>query len=84
MACGKPVIAADISSLRELVETGVSGILCPKDDVEAFASACRDLTRTPEKLHAYGMAARRRIEERFAEERIIPQYLKLYRELTRT
>ncbi len=81
MACGKPVIASRSSSLPEVVEDGVTGILCPVGDAAAFAAACRRLAENPDLLHKYGQAARRRAEELFSEEVIIPQYVALYENL---
>lgn len=81
MACGKPVIAADTSSLPELIENGVSGILCPADDIDAFVMACRKLAAEPESCRQYGRAARSRTETVFSEDAIVPQYIALYRRL---
>ncbi len=83
MACGKPVIASRSSSLPEIIEDGVTGILCPIDDIPAFAAACRKLAENPDLLHKYGEAARDRAEELFSEEAIIPQYVALYENLNR-
>lgn len=83
MACGKSVIGSNTSSLPEIVEDGVTGILCPPDDIPAFAAACRKLADNPEILHQYGQAAKRRAEELFSEDLIIPHYIKLYERLVR-
>lgn len=81
MACGKPVIASRTASLPEVVEDGVTGILCPPDDVQVFANACRKLANNPDIVQMYGQAARRRVEDLFSEERIIPQCTALYEKL---
>jgi len=81
MACGKSVIAANTSSLPEIVEDGVTGLLCPPDNIPAFVAACRKLADNPEILYKHGQAAIRRAEEIFSEERIIPQYIALYEKL---
>lgn len=81
MACAKPVIGAHIRSTAEVVEHGVSGILCPVDNIQAFVSACRELAHRPETLEEMGRAARRRVQEHFSEEQIIPQYIALYEKL---
>lgn len=83
MACGKPVIASNTSSLPEVVEDGVSGILCPPDDIGAFVTACQTLAENPKILHQYGEAARRRAVDLFSEDLIIPQYIRLYERLIR-
>jgi glycosyltransferase involved in cell wall biosynthesis len=81
MACGKPVIAANNSALPEVVQNGVTGILCQTDDISAFVSAIRKLAANREILLAYGQAARRRVESLFSEDLIIPQYISLYEKL---
>ena len=78
MACGKPVITSDNSALPEVVKDRVTGILCPTDDVKAFAKACISLAENLEILRAYGKAARARVEELFAETKIVLKYIKLY------
>ncbi len=78
MSCGRPVVAANTSSLPEVIEDQVTGILCPPDDVGAFVAACRKLADYGQVRRQYGQAARRRAEELFSEERIIPQYMALY------
>ena len=83
MACGKPVIATNTSSLPEVVEQGVTGILCPPDDIHAFVTACRKLADNREILHKYGQDARRRAVELFSEDLIIPQYIALYEKLVK-
>lgn len=81
MACGKPVIATNISSLPEIVGNGVTGILCPPDNTDVFVKACRTLAGNPEIVRKYGEAARRHVKELFSEENIIPQYISLYEKL---
>ena len=81
MACGKPVIAANSSSLPEIVEDAATGILCPLNDIHAFVSACWKLAKDPELLCKYGEAARRRAVELFSEELHMPQYIALYKNL---
>lgn len=81
MACGKPVIASNNSALPEVVQDRVTGILCPTDDISAFASACRTLAENPEIYKDYAFAAREKVEKNFAESKIVSQYIKLYKTL---
>jgi glycosyltransferase involved in cell wall biosynthesis len=41
MGCGSPVIASDLPAIREIVESGVTGILTPPGDSAALAGALR-------------------------------------------
>ena len=81
MACGKPVVATDTTSIPEVVDNGVTGILCPTDDVEAFANACRKLAADRDLCGRMGVAGRKRAVEVFSEEVIVSQYIDLYRSL---
>jgi glycosyltransferase involved in cell wall biosynthesis len=78
MACALPVIATQGSSLVELVENGVTGILCPEDDVERFAMAAQDLAQDHARRQNMSHAARRRATERFATVAAIDAYRSLY------
>jgi glycosyltransferase involved in cell wall biosynthesis len=66
MACGTPVVATDCSSLPELIEDGVTGRLCPVDDVKAFAAAVSELAARPEHFLQMGTKAREAIEKQFS------------------
>ena len=81
MACGLPVIAAQTSSLPELVEHGTTGYLCPQDDIHSFVSAARRLADDPHTWDAMRRAARRRVESDFNHEHMVDCYLDLYREV---
>jgi alpha-maltose-1-phosphate synthase len=81
MACAKPIIAARISSLPEVVDDGVSGILCEPDNVDQFAAACRRLAQSPVTVRQFGSAARYRVEKFFSVPAVVPQYIKLYEKL---
>ncbi|MGN2389904.1 glycosyltransferase family 4 protein [Pelomicrobium sp. G1] len=82
MACGKPVIASNSSSLPEVVEDGACGILCEPDNVNAFAQACRRLAEDPALRRRMGEAARERAVRLFSEEAIMPKYIQLFEELS--
>jgi len=81
MACGKPVIASGASSIPEVVQDGVTGILCPVDDIEAFVSACHKLAAEPDMYQRVCEAGRNRAVEMFSEDLIIGQYIALYKSL---
>jgi glycosyltransferase involved in cell wall biosynthesis len=81
MACGKPIIATRISSLPEVVDDGVTGVLCAPDNVADFVAACRTLADSPAKRTAMAVAARGRAEKLFAETAVVPRYIALYERL---
>jgi glycosyltransferase involved in cell wall biosynthesis len=81
MACGKPVVCTNYSSLPELLDDGQGGFLCPPDDVEAFAERIRELGGDPALRERMGAYNRAKAEREFSQTRCIEQYITLYQEL---
>jgi glycosyltransferase involved in cell wall biosynthesis/O-antigen/teichoic acid export membrane protein len=57
LACGTPVVAFEIPSLREVVVPQV-GVLVPAFDTDAFAAALVSLAADPERIERMGRAGR--------------------------
>jgi glycosyltransferase involved in cell wall biosynthesis len=83
MACGKPVIASRSSALPEVVEDGITGVLCPMDDVSAFVTACQMLSSNADQRRAMGIAGRKRAVNLYSEQAVIPHYIKLIQSLVK-
>lgn len=80
-ACGLPVIAARCSSMPEVVADGVSGILCPPDDIAAFVAAARGLAANRDDWSRMRAAAHSRATTEFDIEHQVRQYADLYASL---
>ncbi len=75
MACGTPVLGADMGSIPEIVVDGVTGFLCRDvDDAAAHVSRLTSLSRR---------ACRRHVETTFSTERMIDRYCDAYAEALR-
>lgn len=81
MACGVPAICTRTGGIPELVEDGVSGILCEVGDYKCMARSAIGLLCDTEKHRAMGLAARKRAVDLFPEDRIVSLYEALYREV---
>jgi glycosyltransferase involved in cell wall biosynthesis len=57
MASGRPVVVTDNPGISDYVEHGVTGLLVPPDDVDAFADALRQLLADPDRAREMGQAA---------------------------
>lgn len=62
LAMGRAVVAGDIGPAPEVVEDGVTGVLCDPHDPAAIAAAVGDLLADPERRARLGAAARARAE----------------------
>jgi glycosyltransferase involved in cell wall biosynthesis len=79
MERARPVIAADIGGLGDLVLDGVTGLLVPPGEAGPFARAIVELARDPERARRMGEAGRRRALNDFLEERCTDRTEILYR-----
>ena len=68
MACGLPVVAADAQGVSDILDGGEpsGGIVVPRDDPEALASALSRLLGNPVLLRELGRRARRRADACFS------------------
>src|SRR2546428_4957029 len=79
--CGGPAVPPAGGGIPELVEDGVTGLLVPVGDTQALSAALEQLLRNPELAARMGMAARRRVEERFSLMGQVDRLLALWAEL---
>ena len=80
-ACGRASVTFDAPGCREIVRHGENGLLVQGGDLEGLARAVEELLAQPQKRAAMGRQGRDLVEECFTQERIMAQYLALYREL---
>ena len=84
MACEVPVVASRVGGLPEVVEDGVSGLLCDPADVEGMATAALSLLRDSETHKRFARAGLERVRRRFCASRVVPQYEAYYQEIIET
>jgi glycosyltransferase involved in cell wall biosynthesis len=78
MAAGVPVLALDAPGVREVVDNGVNGCLLDGDaSSDQFADVLHGAVDAPEKIMAWGQAARRTATA-FGRDRSAEQMLRLY------
>jgi D-inositol-3-phosphate glycosyltransferase len=65
MACGTPVVGADVGGIRFSVVDGVTGALVPPNDPDALAGCLARLYRNPERLREFGRESMRRANAHF-------------------
>jgi starch synthase len=83
MACGAPVVASAVGGIREIVQSGRSGLLVPPANPRALAGAVNRLLSDKGLAGKLASNARRRVEERFTWKAAAKKTFELYRKLLR-
>lgn len=78
MAMGRPVITTDSPGCRELAEDGLDALLIPRADAALLADALLRFAALPIGVRrTMGLRARQKVQLRFSNEVVLPQYLRL-------
>ena len=80
-AWGRPVIASDLGSRREIVDHGATGLLYPPGNRDELASAIAFLFDRCDLAEQMGTIARRRLRQRHDPNRHIDALLEIYSRL---
>jgi len=80
-ACGKPIIASNIGSLRELIIDGETGLLFEAGNFKQLAEKIRYLLSNRDKAIELGKKAKKLVEEKYSIGRITNMLEKLYRKV---
>jgi glycosyltransferase involved in cell wall biosynthesis len=83
MACGKPVIASNCSSLPEIVIDGENGFLCQVDNVADFVDKIQTLANNSAMRKNMGNNNRNRIVNFFSIEKMGKEYNELYQNIVK-
>ena len=81
MACGTPVIGADVGGIRYTVTEGRTGHLVPPNDPEALAAAIARVLGEPRHRHALAQEGLRRTRENFSWPSVACAVEELYQEV---
>lgn len=71
MAAGRPVVAASVGVIPELVEDGVTGLLARPGDAEGLASALLEMLESPESAARMASAASRFARRTLSQESFV-------------
>lgn len=79
-AAGKPVVAAAVGGVPDIVKNGETGILVPPGDSEEIARAVIELLKDEKKRHAMGRAAAEWARSSFDEKKMMDGINNIYKE----
>ncbi len=78
MAMKKPIVAANIEGIMEVLENGVSGLLVPPRDTKALTEAIVHMLDHKDKALQMGLTARRVVVERFGVDTMVQKVEEVY------
>ena len=80
-ACGRPMVATNVSGCREIVRPGETGLLTPPGDPAALADALQRMVDEPALRRRCGEAARARVENGLDAKTVGRKTVAVYREI---
>ncbi len=80
-AVGRPVVATAVGGVPEIIEDGVTGLLCASGDADALEAGVARLIEAPELRSEMGAAARDRIATLFDSDKCAADLAEVYRSL---
>ncbi len=78
MSLGLPIVATKAGGTPEIVDNGVTGVLAPIGDCNAFASGIEAFLTSPDQLRAQGETGREKFSKYYSVESMAGQYLACY------
>jgi N-acetyl-alpha-D-glucosaminyl L-malate synthase BshA len=78
LACGVPVIGANVGGLPEVVRDGETGYLCPVGDVDAMSRAALEILRDENRWQAMSTLGAADARQRFSLDAIVGEYEAFY------
>ena len=74
-AMGRPIVANDVPGCREVVDDGVTGLLCEVKNARSLADAlARILDMSPDARRAMGLRGREKVTAEFDEALVVERY----------
>ena len=78
MACGTPVVGADVGGIRYSVADGATGYLVRPNDPDALAARLAELLTHPYRMKEFGLAGIQRVHAQFTWKKVAREISGLY------
>ena len=83
LAAGRPVVAARVNGVPELIEDGRTGRLFPPRDTTALSAALQEVLNDPDRSAAMAQEGRRLVQARFTADRMVADTAAVFESLVR-
>lgn len=81
-AMARPVITTDVPGCRDVMDDGVTGLLCDVRDAESLADTCRQFIQMPPTAQAeMGQAGRHKMETEYDQKIVVGAYMAALRKV---
>ena len=77
-AAGRPIVSTRVGGIEDVVQEGITALLCASDDTEAFASHLGQLLGNPVKIHEMSGRGVDFVKMRFTYTRLVEDTRRLY------
>jgi glycosyltransferase involved in cell wall biosynthesis len=81
MSCGLPIIATNVGGIPEQVQDGENGFLVPVKSPEVIAEAALKMGADEKLIARMGTRARETVLERYTKDKVLEQYLEVYKSI---
>lgn len=81
MSCGLPVITTDGSALTELINHRITGLLCPRDDVNSFVETIQQLACDELLKKNLAHNSSQYAEKNFKINHMVEKYIQIYNQI---
>ncbi len=81
MAMQKPIVASNIGWAKEMIDDGVEGFLVNPTAHSIYANKIVALLENPELQNQFGIAARKKVEQKFSMEIVAQQSMAFYEKM---
>lgn len=79
MHFGLPIIATNVDSLPEIIKDGITGYLCPPENVKSLSAVMEKVLLNPEKSAQVALEGQKFVHQAFPLDKMLKQHLELYR-----
>lgn len=79
----KPVIASNVDGLKEIIDSGINGILFPSESIELLTKSIIILFNNTEMRSELGKELYKKVMNNFTSEKCLPKYRSTYEELNK-